>query len=71
MVLGFLDPGDLVLAALLAAPGLVLASLYATREPGTLGLAAAYVALAFAGSWAGVRVAGLRRKAPPAPPATR
>jgi hypothetical protein len=66
VILGFLDPGDLVLAAILAAPGLVLASLYATREPGTLGLAAAYVAVSFVGAWGGVRVAALRRKPPAA-----
>ena len=66
VVLGFLDPGDVLLAALIAAPGLLLALLYATPEPGTIGLAAAYVLLSFAGSWGGVRVAALRRKTPPA-----
>lgn len=66
VVLGFLDPGDVLLAALIAAPGLALASLYAAREPGTLGLAVAYVLLSFAGSWGGVRVAAMRRKVPPA-----
>ena len=66
ILLGFLDPGDLLLASLLAAPGLALAAFYATSEPGVLGLAALYVALAFASALGGVRIAGMRGKAPPA-----
>lgn len=66
ILLGFLDPGDLVLASMLAGPGLVLAAFYATSEPGVLGLAALYVILAFAGALGGVRIVGARRKDPPA-----
>lgn len=61
VLLGLLDPRDTLAAMLLAAPALALAAFYATSEPGLLGLAALYVILAFVGSLAGLRVAGLRR----------
>lgn len=65
LLLGFLDPRDTLVAVLLAAPALALAAFYATSEPGVLGLAALYVILAFVGSLAGVRVAGMRRAPSP------
>jgi hypothetical protein len=65
ILIGFVAPRDMVTAGMLAAPGLVLAAFYATSETNVLGLAAVYVALAFVGAVAGVRIAGMRRDKSP------
>jgi hypothetical protein len=61
VLLGLASPRDPLRAAFLAAPGLVIAALYALREPGIAVLAVVYVVLALAGSFLGAHLATLRK----------